>query len=94
MAEFAPVTEVRELCGLDDDQVLGGYMAGFRGDPEPVASVFSRSWWHGWRNGAVDGGHRDKDAAQAILAQAFVAAQSATLAYQGVEFDPSHFPLQ
>lgn len=94
MAEFLPVTDVRDLCGLDDAHVLAGYRAGFHGEPEPVASVYSRSWWHGWRNGAVDGGHRTSDAAQAILARAFVAAQSVTLAHNGVEFDPSHFPLQ
>jgi hypothetical protein len=31
------------------------------------------SYWHGWRNGMVDGGHRPKDAAQAALAHDYLA---------------------
>lgn len=68
MPEFSPVTTLRELEALDDAEVLAGYVAGFRGAPEPVSSAVSRSYWHGWRNGRVDGGHAAVDAAQLLLA--------------------------
>jgi hypothetical protein len=66
--EFAPVFDLADMDALDMDHVLAGYRAGLRGDPPPTASYYSRAYWHGWRNGAVDGGHAEKDAAQAHLA--------------------------
>lgn len=50
---------------------MEGYRDGLAGDVEPGDNR-SLSYWHGWRNGAVDGGHREKDEAQAILAKAMV----------------------
>lgn len=67
MSEFKPVTTMRELALLDGDEVAAGYVAGMRGEPEP-GNLRSRSFHHGWRNGAVDGGYREKDSAQAALA--------------------------
>lgn len=72
----APVATVAELDALDQAEVIEGFWDGFSGEPEPMGNR-SKSYWHGWRNGAVDGGHRKKDAAQAELAH------HATLAQKG-----------
>jgi hypothetical protein len=71
VSEFAPVTT------LDDGELLEGYRDGRAGEPEP-GNNRSRSYWHGWRNGAVDGGHRTKDEAQAVLAAAYARREGAT----------------
>lgn len=63
-----PVTTTDELALLDGDEIIEGYRDGRRGEPEPGDNR-SKAYWHGWRNGAVDGGHREKDAAQAELAR-------------------------
>ena len=70
MVEFQPVSTLCDLASLDDDAVLEGYRDGFAGDPEPGDNR-SRSYWYGWRNGAVDSGRREKDDAQAALASEF-----------------------
>ena len=62
-----PVTTVDEMLALDDAEVIEGYHDGRAGDNEPGDNR-SKSYWHGWRNGRVDGGHDPKDAAQAELA--------------------------
>lgn len=67
MSEFSPVETVKDLDSLDDDEILEGYRAGLRGAPEPGSSK-SRSYWHGWRNGSSDGGHREHDDSQSKLA--------------------------
>ena len=72
--ERTPVTTADELDALDTDEIVEGYRDGFAGEPEPGDNR-SRSYWHGWRNGAVDGRHRTKDEAQAILATAIVKAK-------------------
>ena len=66
----AAVQDLGEAAALDDDDLLEGYRDGRAGEPEPRGNR-SRSYWHGWRNGAVDGGHREKDEAQAALARSF-----------------------
>lgn len=71
-----PITTLTELAELDEAEILEGYRDGYDGDPEPGDNR-SFSYWHGWRNGAVDGGHREKDDAQAILAYEFVKANKA-----------------
>ena len=68
-------TALEELDTLDRAEVLEGYFDGRAGEPEPGDNR-SRSYWHGWRNGALDGGHRKKDEAQAALARAYLAAQT------------------
>lgn len=71
MSEFIPITTVEELILLDHEDMMQGYFAGLDGWPEP-GNNRTRSFWHGWRNGAVDGGHRQPDAANHALARAIV----------------------
>jgi hypothetical protein len=66
-----PVTDLDDLAALDDGEMVEGYTDGFKGEPEPQGNR-SRSYWHGWCNGAVDGKHRQSDAAMAILAEKWV----------------------
>ena len=65
----APITTPEDLRQLDEAEVLEGYLDGHAGEPEPGDNR-SLAYWHGWRNGRVDGGHQEKDAAQAALARA------------------------
>lgn len=67
-----PIQRASQLDGLDDADLLEGYLDGKDGEPEP-GNNRSFSYWHGWRNGAVDGHHREKDDAQAELARDVVA---------------------
>lgn len=67
----APVSTLAELDKLDDAEVVEGYFDGYKGEPEPKGNR-SRSYWHGWRNGAVDAKRREHDAAQIELARAYV----------------------
>jgi len=67
VVRYIPIRRVASLDLVDDGECVEGYLDGFRGDPEPMGNR-SLSYWHGWRNGAVDGGHRAKDEAQAELA--------------------------
>lgn len=76
MSEFAPI-ETRAVLELQGKgEILAGYQAGFRGDPEPGSSK-SRGYWHGWRNGMTDSGRMSKDDAQAALAKECVRASRA-----------------
>ena len=70
MAEFAPISTILEFRLLDDGEILEGYLDGFHDAPDPT-SGFSRSYWHGWRNGRVDAGLAEPDAAQLALDAAF-----------------------
>lgn len=72
MSEFQPF-EFKDSDLIDDD-VLAGYRSGYAGDPEP-GSDKSRSFFHGWRNGRVDGGHQMIDDAQQEFAKSFVRKQ-------------------
>lgn len=67
-----PITKAADLAPLDEGEMVEGYMDGFRGEPEPGDNR-SLAFWHGWRNGAVDGKHREMDAAQRELARDMVA---------------------
>jgi len=71
MSEWNPVTQVSELALLDMNETCAGYQAGLAGDPEP-GSDRSRSYWHGWRNGRVDGGHAQPDLAQQMVAREYL----------------------
>jgi hypothetical protein len=66
-----PISNLADLDTLDTEELLEGYRDGFNNEPEPSGNR-SRSYWHGWRNGMVDKGHRKGDAAQAELARQFV----------------------
>lgn len=68
MSEYAPVSTKEDLSLLDENDVVEGYRAGCRGESEP-GSAFSRSYWHGWRNGMVDSQRMEKDVDQARLAR-------------------------
>jgi hypothetical protein len=71
MSDRGPVITVDELDLLDADEMRQGYTDGRAGDPEPGDNR-SKAYWHGWRNGAVDGGHRETDAAGRALARAYL----------------------
>lgn len=58
---FQPVETIAEFRTLDEGEVLCGYLDGIRGTPCSLSKV-SRSYWHGWRNGLVDGGFTEPDA--------------------------------
>lgn len=69
MSEFNPF-EFKDF-DLINDEVVEGYRSGYCGEPEP-GSDKSRSFFHGWRNGRVDGGHDTIDRAQAEFARSYV----------------------
>lgn len=94
MSEFRPVSTMPDLCVLDEAEIASGYFAGLRGGPEPIASTVSRSYWHGWRNGAVDGGHQPKDEAQALLAHAYMLGLSCSDRASDPPIEPSGLPWQ
>lgn len=71
MSEFTKVRTKDDLDALDSNEILAGYLDGFVGAPEP-GSDKSRSYWHGWRNGMVDGGNREIDSAQVQLVREVV----------------------
>lgn len=61
-----PITKLQELATLNDSEVIEGYHDGLEGFP--CGENRSRSYWHGWRNGVVDGGYAQPDYAQTALA--------------------------
>jgi hypothetical protein len=66
-----PITDVRLLDELDEREMIEGYFDGKDGWREPGDNR-SYSYWHGWRNGASDGHHREIDLAQRELAKSFI----------------------
>lgn len=76
MSEFEKISTLQDLNVQDEADLLAGYRAGLDNAQEP-GSDKSRSFWHGWRNGRVDGGHVRIDADQEKLAKLYVAAQRA-----------------
>lgn len=71
MSEYAPVRSKADLELLDEVEMVAGYRSGYEGEAEP-RSDRSRSFWHGWRNGRVDGGHDVIDCHQVALAREVV----------------------
>ena len=67
-----PIRTARQADLLDDADLTEGYRDGRSGDPEPGDNR-SFSYWHGWRNGASDAGHREIDSAQRDLARDYLA---------------------
>jgi hypothetical protein len=61
--QLIPVNSASQLQCLDDEQVFQGYLVGLRNQPYDP-ETHSYSFWHGWRNGQVDGGYAEMDAAQ------------------------------
>lgn len=72
MSEFKPVTAPEDLDLLDSDEIVAGYRAGLRGEPDQ-ASTMGRGWWHGWRNGMTDSRRAPLDDAQHQLCRAMMA---------------------
>jgi hypothetical protein len=70
VAEFERISTLADVALQDDQDVSWGFAAGLRGDPEPLGSVYSRAYWHGWRAGRVTAGD-EPDAPQRLLAHAF-----------------------
>ncbi len=63
-----PLTKAHQLGELDDAECIQGYWDGKDNEPAPGDNR-SYSYWHGYRNGQVDGGHAIADAAQRNLAK-------------------------
>lgn len=68
MSEYRPVVTAEDLATLDNCEMLQGWHYGREGPPEP--HNVTRSFWHGWRNGMVDGGWANLDEPQRTLARA------------------------
>ena len=66
---YEPVRTVADLATLDYVEMREGYFDAVEGLPEP-GNNRSRSYWHGWRNGALDHGIIEKDDAHSDLARA------------------------
>lgn len=79
-----PVNRREHLAELDHNQVRQGYEAGFNGKPEPDRT-YSRSYHHGWRNGAVDAGRRDIDDDQRALGKSVRRWMDVVIAAKGLE---------
>ena len=73
MMDRKPVETVAELDALDEAEVIEGYRDGYDNEPAPGDNR-SVSYWHGYRNGLVDGGHATLDGAQRKLAREVVRA--------------------
>lgn len=91
MAEYQPVTTMEDLDTLDEAEVMAGYWSGRAGDPEPSHNLVTRSRWHGWRNGAMDGGHIPHDAAAQALASAYIEQVARVPAWV---FEANNYPPQ
>lgn len=69
---FMPVQTLEELDTFNKDDLVNGYHAGRRNDPEPFNK--GKGYWHGWRNGMIDNRHMKGDAAYYLLAKLTVEA--------------------
>jgi hypothetical protein len=69
---FQPVENIADFRSLDEGEILCGYLDGMNGSPCTLSEV-SRSYWHGWRNGLVDGGFTLRDISQLRLEAQFCA---------------------
>lgn len=65
--KYIPATRKEALESIDEKELIEGYFDGKENAPEPMGN---RSWsyWHGWRNGMSDAGHREIDEFQRQLA--------------------------
>ena len=68
---FDAVRNIADFRDLNEAEILIGYMdgmAGLVGEKD-----ITRSYWHGWRNGAADAGFIEPDQAQQQLEDEFAA---------------------
>lgn len=63
-----PLRRAAQIEALDKEDVIEGYFDGTKNSAEPGDDK-SFSYWHGWANGMVDGGHRKINDAQSELAE-------------------------
>jgi len=68
---FEPVRTKADLETLDHSEMVEGYMAAERGDPEPGPNR-GRAYWHGWRNRMIDMHELPMDEAAMQLAREVV----------------------
>ena len=73
---FRPVRTLDDLMSLSEADIIEGYMAAERGDPEPGENR-GRAYWHGWRNRMMDLGEIKTDEAAQRLAREWLAWQRA-----------------
>ena len=76
MSEREPIKTLDALNKLSSDEVVEGYFDGLNN--EPCGGNRSVDYWHGWRNGMVDGKHVEIDDAQRILVHEYAKSQKAT----------------
>ena len=71
MGEYRKISTKDEFEKINDGECISGYKSGLRGGEKP-SSLHSKSFWHGWRNGMVDGGHMRIDSEMRQLAREVV----------------------
>jgi hypothetical protein len=69
-SDFKKVTTLAEACSLNAEEMMDGYWHGLQGGTQ-TGSDRSRAFLHGWRNGRVDAGLAEPDAAQEKVAAEF-----------------------
>ena len=74
-----PVVTLDELDALDQAEIIEGYWDGYDNGPRPSGNR-SKAYWHGWRNGMVDGKHAEPDPAQRAQVRAVIARDRARAA--------------
>lgn len=70
----APIQSLADLAALSEAEMIEGYHDGRQNFP--CGGNRSKDYWHGWRNGMVDGGHATADEAQRVLVAAFIGSKS------------------
>lgn len=65
------ITTLEELAALNSDECVAGYHAGRQNAADFTQR--SKSYWHGYLNGLVDGGHAKSSEAQQELVRACLA---------------------
>lgn len=68
---FKEIKTVEQLDAMDSDLMVKGYLAGRKDAPDYTQR--DQSYWHGYLNGQVDGGHMQISETQCALARAVVA---------------------
>src|SRR3954463_9868084 len=70
MVERIPATTPDQVFAMDEAEMVEGYQDGR--DNAPCGDNRSESYWHGWRNGMVDGGHAKGGEGQRLLARRLI----------------------
>lgn len=70
MIERIPATMPDQVFAMDEAEMVDGYQDGR--ENARCGDNRSESYWHGWRNGMVDGGHAKVDEAQRLLANRLI----------------------